>query len=342
MIYYCGLILSIFVMRGISLTFKNKDRIVFFAFSAILVILFQGLRSFSVGVDLTSYIPSYSEIGKYVPFSFTAKYLNYEIGYILLNKVIYALGFSERGFLIVITMIIQAPIFYTMYKYSETPLLSVFVYFAFGNFVMTFSGLRQAVSMSICFAAYGFVKNRKPIWFYILIALAFCFHKSALICLLVYPLYHIKIKEIAFPFVLLGIATCFAFKNQIFALLSKIYYGEEITSQATGAYTMFVMFLLLYIISNFLRSDDIDYNGLMNILLIIVCIYSLASIHSFITRMSYPLSLYLTLFIPKIVGRLKWKYNRDKIIVYGLCNVLCIACFMNFIGALNTLPFSFL
>lgn len=342
MIYYCGLILSILIVRGISLQFKNMDRIVFFVFSAVLVILFQGLRSFSVGTDLASYIPSYSEIGENVPFSFTAKHHNFEIGYILLNKLIYALGFSERGFLIIITIIIQAPIFCTMYKYSESPLLSVFVYFAFGNFIITFSALRQAISMAICFSAYGFIKNRKPIGFCVLVVLACLFHKSALIFFLIYPLYYIKINEIAFPFTLLGIAACFVFKNQILALAGKIYYGREITSQETGAYTMFVMFLLLYVISNFLRSDDADYSGLMNILLLVVCIYSLASVHSYITRVAYPLLVYLTLFVPKIAGGQRWEYSIDIIIVYGLCDLLCIACFMYFIGGLNTLPFSFL
>lgn len=342
MIYYLGLILSVFVVRLLSLQFRKNDKAVFYTLTALIVILFQGLRSFSVGTDLLSYIPSYSRIGRNIPFSLTAKFMNYEIGYILLNKLIYILGFNERGFLIIVTIIIQAPIFYTMYKYSESPLLSVFSYFAFGNFIMTFSGLRQAISMSLCFVAYVFIKNKKPIWFILIVFLACCFHKSAMICFLLYPLYYIRVNKIAFPFILLGIVACFIFRNQIFALLSKIYYGAEKETQATGAYTMFIMYLLLYIIANVIKCDEDEYKGLTNIMLVLVCVYSLASIHSFITRMAYPISLYLTLLIPKIVSGIKLETEKDHFVVYGLCNLLCIACFMYFLGGLNTLPFSFM
>lgn len=341
-IYYLGLILSVIVVWLISLQFKKRGRAIFFAVSALIVILFQGLRSFSVGTDIVRYIPGFLSIGKNVPLSFTAKYANFEIGYIWLNKIIYLLGIRERGFLIIMAIIIQASIFYTMYKYSESPLLSVFAYFAFGNFVMTFSGLRQSIAMSICFIAYICIKKKKPIIFYILIFLAFLFHKSAIACVLIYPIYHIRIKKTFFPFVVCLIALCFLFRNQIFALLSKIYYGEEGATADTGAYTMFIMFLLLYVVSFFLQDDDAEYSGLMNVLLLIVLIYTLASVHNYITRMAFPLSLYLTLFIPKVVDRVKVTSFKGKSVVYVLSNLLCIVCFFYFIGGLETLPFSFL
>lgn len=343
MLYYCGLIISIIFLRLITLRLKQNDRKIFFFLTTFLVVCFQGLRSFSVGTDLANYIPSYSYIGKYVPFSVSATYKNYEAGYILLNKIIYKIGLDQRGFLIVVTILIQIPIFYTIYKYSENPLLSILAYFAFGNFIMTFSGLRQAISMSFCFYAYVFIKKKKLLKYIITVLIACLFHKSAIICLLLYPLYYIRIKRIVFPFILLGIALCFLFRYQIFIVISKLYYGEAKNVRATGAYTMFVMFLLLYIVAYILQSQDEEYRGLMNILPLIVCIYSLASIHDFVTRMSYPLSLYLTLFIPKVVNRFKTKLKeKDGIVIDVVSNVLCIVCFMIFLGGLDTLPFSFL
>lgn len=342
-LYYFGLIFSIIAVRMISLQFKEKNRAIFFIASALIVILFQGLRSFSVGTDIVRYIPGFLSIGKDVPLSLNAEYANFEIGYILLNKIIYLLGIRERGFLIIMAIIIQAPIFYTMYKYSESPLLSVFAYFAFGNFIMTFSGLRQSIAMAICFIAYICVKKKKPILFYILIFVAYLFHKSAIACVLIYPIYHIKIKKSFFPVVACLIVFCFLFKNQIFELLSKVYYGDEISTTETGAYTMFIMFLLLYAVAFFLQNDaDFEYYGLMNILLLIVLIYTLASVHDYVTRMAFPLSLYLSLFIPKVANNVKVNGENDKKVVQVFSNLLCIACFLYFVGGLETLPFSFL
>lgn len=341
MLYYCALIILIIFFRILTFSLQNKGQKIFFILTTLIVIVFQGLRSYSVGTDLVAYIPGYIEIGKHVPINLSATYNNFEIGYILLNKFIYLLGFNKRAFLIIVAIIIQVPIFKTMYAYSENPLLSVFAYFAFGNFIMTFSGLRQAIAMSICFFSYKFIKNKNAIKFAFMILLACFFHKSAVICFVLYPLYYLKIKNI-FPLALLVVGICFLFRNQILAILSRVFFGEAQEGHSTGAYTMFIMFLLLYIMANVLQSDDKDYNGLTNILLMIVCIYCLASIHMSVTRLAYPLSLYLTIFIPKVVNNVKFEKSMHQRVFYCLSDSLCVICFILFVGQLGTLPFSFL
>ena len=341
MIYYCGLIFLIFIFREASSFFKDCERKAFFLPTALTVILFQGLRSFSVGTDLSVYIPAYEEIGKEVALSFNMKYLNFETGYVLLNKLLYLAGFGERAFLITVTIIIQAPIFYVMYKYSARPLLSVTSYFAFGNFIVTFSGLRQGIAMSLCFAAYVFIKNKKIVRFILITLIACFFHKSAVLCFVLYPLYYVKIKKTALPFVLFGVALCFLFKEQIVRLLSYVYYGKGAETEPNGSYTMFFMYLVLYVVSIFISGSE-EKSGIENILLLLVCIYSLSSIHETIARTAFPLSLYLSLLIPEIVAGINAKTEKDGLIMNILCNALCVACFLFFVGNFGTLPFGFL
>ncbi len=341
MIYYCGLIILIFIFRAASSFFKDYERKAFFLLTAFAVVLFQGLRSFSVGTDLSVYIPAYEEIGAKTAFSFTAKYLNFETGYILLNKILYLAGFNERAFLIAVTIIIQVPIFIVMYKYSVNPLLSVLSYFAFGNFIVTFSGLRQGIAMSLGFAAYVFIKEKKLVRFILLTLLACFFHKSAIVCFVLYPLYYIKIKKSALPFVLAGVGLCFLFKERIVSILSRLYYGKETEIEHNGSYTMFFMYLALYIVSFFIEGSE-EKSGFSNILLLTVFIYSLSSVHETIVRAAFPLSLYLSLLIPEIVAGINVKTEKDGLILNLLCDALCVACFMFFIGDFATLPFSFL
>lgn len=343
MIYYLGLIGVISLFRLMSLKYETKKSLRnFYIFSAITVILFQGLRSFSVGTDLKVYIPAFSNIGEQVSFSDgNFSYQNFEIGYIFLNKILYIIGVNERLFLCIIAAIIQIPIFFTMYKNSDSPLLSILVYFTFGNFFMTFSGLRQAISMSLCFFAYTFIKNRKLLKFVLIIAFATLFHKSSLIFLILYPLYHIRITRKYIPILLLGIIVVFLLRSQIFSILSKIYYGEVKATSNTGAYTMFAMYLLLLIVSFINKEPDKDYIGLRNILIMLVCVYALASVHDYVTRIGYPLSLYLSIFVPRILKNLK-PDKTSSIILRTASYAICIGCFCVFCGTLDTLPFSFL
>lgn len=339
MIYYAGLLLFLFTIYIFTGQMENteKARKIFLLVSCLGVILFQGFRSFNVGTDLASYIPAYSRIG--ATGMENLEYLNYELGYVALNKILYMIGLEERGFLIVISLIIQIPIFFTIYRYSELPMISVLWYFAFGNFLTTFSALRQSIAMSLCFIAYYFIKKRKLVCYSVSILFASLLHVSALFCIVLYPLYYMKLDKRKI-FVALGlIGLVLFFRGQIFSLVSALYYGESKSTTATGAYTMFIIYLFLFAVA-FLRSkkEDEDYIGLRNILLLLTIIYSFASLHDYVIRIGYPLSLYMTIFIPKLINNFDVVPKR----LYHLgCYIVLIVIFFYFLGGLDTLPFSF-
>ena len=316
---------------------KQFYRKLFFFTVCFTIIIFQGLRSFSVGTDLRAYLPSYLNIG-HLPFN-TFSYQNFEPGFIFLNKILYTLGFSKRGFLFIVACMVQIPIFYTMYKYSSLPLLSILCYFAIGNFLMTFSGLRQSIAMAICFAAYGSIKTKNLKQFICMIVIASLFHKSALFCLSLYPLYYVNIgKKWRYACYFL-IIIVFIFRKKIFSILGILYYGDALEITNTGAFEMFFAYIFLYACSFIPKSTSTDYKGLRNILLLLTIIFSFSSIHPYIARIGYPLTLYMTIFIPEVVNRIKftpvWFYH-------GICYTVLTVYFLLRLGYLNTLPFTFL
>lgn len=344
MIYYIGLFIYIFIVYIFSLIIKNKKRgrKFFFILVCLGIILFQGFRDFSVGIDLIGYIPSYTKIGN-IPISnffdiINLKYQNYEKGYILLNKIIFLLGCSEREFLIIITGIIQIPIFYTFYKYSENYLLSIFWYFSFGNFLMTFSGLRQSIVMALCFFAYRFIKNKNLYKFICIIIFASLFHKSAMFCLLLYPLYYLNIDKRKIIIIFAVLLSLFLMKEKFLIIAGKLYKGRIVLIEHTGAYTMFIFYLVLYLYSLMFQSRDKDYRGLRNILFLLLLTFIFAPIHSTFTRISYPLTLYMCLFIPKLLKTMDKKYQ----LVYKVAILTFeILSFYYLLGILQTLPFKF-
>lgn len=342
MIYYSGLILTISIVRMLTYNLKNKKKsqLMFCIISCLIVSLFQGFRSFTVGTDLFNYIPSYRIIGIRINTINNLTFLNYEPGYVIYNKLLYLLGFDERGFLVITAMIIQIPIFYTIYKNSKNPFFSILIYFAFANFIMTFSGLRQSIAMGLCFFAYKFIKEKKLIYYLLNILLAATFHTSALFCIILYPLYYIKLDRKKIFWMLIFLLFFFISKNKIIQLANIIYYGDAKEIVSTNAYTMLIMYTILLIISYFIDFFDNDYMGLRNFLFLLCLIYAIAPVSNIFTRLGYPISLYLTLFIPKIVENIEVKPSNA--IKYILCYIVCIACFFYFLGGLDTLPFSFM
>lgn len=340
MIYYTGLLIYILILKFFTSFSKRKEqsRICFFILTCLGVILFQGFRSFDVGTDLLSYIPAYNEIGNND--FFELEYKNFEIGYVFLNHFLNLLGVSERGFLLVIAAIVQIPIFYTIYRYSELPLISILWYFAFGNFLMTFSGLRQAIAMAMCFSAYKMIKQKKFFRYCIILLLAALFHKSALFCFLLYPLYYLKLNNSWLFLSLIIIVVIFIFREPIFTIISSWYYEESLEMVKTDAYTTLLIYLIIYILAYLKPIQDRDYIGLRNILFLLIVVFEFASVHNYVTRIAYPLTLYMTLFIPKLIK----SFNiTPKYIYYGICGLICIVCFFYFLNrsSLNTLPFSF-
>lgn len=342
MIYYSGLILTICIVRMLTYNLKNKKKsqLLFCVITCLIVSLFQGFRSFSVGTDLTSYIPSYEIIGEQIHNIENLNFLNYEPGYVIYNKLLYLLGFDKRGFLIITAMIIQIPIFYTIYKYSKNPFFSILIYFAFANFIITFSGLRQSIAMALCFFAYSFIKEKKIIHFMLNILVAATFHTSALFCMILYPLYYVKLDRKKIFWMLCFLVVVFILKNKIIQLANTMYYGDTKEIISTNAYTMFIMYTVLLLISYSINCLDSKYMGLRNFLFLLCLIYAMAPVSNIFTRLGYPISLYLTLFIPKIIENIEVKPSNT--VKYIVCYAICIGCFFYFLGGLGTLPFSFM
>ena len=82
-----------------------------------------------------------------------------------------------------------------IYKHSKNIALSFLCFIAFGILSFDFTILRQALAVSITAWSFDFLINRKPVKFFLIVLLAACFHKTALIMLFIYPLLDKKMKN---------------------------------------------------------------------------------------------------------------------------------------------------
>ena len=145
--------------------------------------LFMGLRSISVGCDLLQYLHRY-EISRAMieyPMEKGFNYFSY-----FFHDILHS---SFHLFLFVISCVTCLSLFVLFLRYSQDISFSLLLYITIGTFTMALSGLRQTMAMSIAWLAIYFVEKRRLLIFIALILLASTFHNSAVIFLVVYPLW---------------------------------------------------------------------------------------------------------------------------------------------------------
>ena len=106
-----------------------------------------------------------------------------EPGYVLLNWAVSLFGGNYRVFLFVFHFLLTTLVFSWIGRYSQSPWLSIFLFFTMQHFALSMNFLRQALAAAIVLWAYPFLKSRRFLPACGLMLLASCFHRTALIML---------------------------------------------------------------------------------------------------------------------------------------------------------------
>lgn len=285
---------------------KRKQTIIISAFFFILFVLLA-LRSTKVGCDLEVYIPLFHTISK-ISVKKLLAFDTYESGYVCLNKFIALFSTNEHFFLGVIAAIALLPIAYMYCRESKNGLLTVLLFCA-SLFSMYFSGLRQIVAMGCMVPAYYATKNKKKFKFICCVLIACLFHQSAVVGFAFYPIYHLKLTQKSFPFLMIFFAVIIIFNESIFSFLTRFVdnkYEKYFSTGETGAYK-FLLLLGLFVVYAYLVPDgkkmDKDTMGLRNILLVIFCFQIFGLSNFLASRMGFYYLVFLPIIIPKIIEK---------------------------------------
>lgn len=217
---------------------KNKIFFLLISFFVILIpALLAGLRGRNVGTDVNSYImPGISHSIKATSLKAFLKTDDLEL---IFGSFIYfvANNFENAKFIIlffiefIILLLVYSELIRKADKFPTWLGLFIF-YFVFYN--ATLNAMRQYIAIAIVFFSSRYIEKKKIIKFLICIILALGFHKSSILCISFYPLYHLfkdnKRKKLKIILVfLLILLLCFYnkllqfFTNQINLLPEKYY-----------------------------------------------------------------------------------------------------------------------
>ena len=277
------------------------------------IILMLGLRADFMGIDLLKdgigYLPSFEQMSEYTFIDLYEQggWQNYEIGYILLNKFVGSIWLNRQFFLFIVACLSVAPVAYVVYKYSENIFISVIVFMGLPTFVVQFSTLRLVIAMGIAFLSIYFVLDHKLWYFLALVLLASTFHSSALICVVIYPLFSYKNTKKSLIINVVVLAFIFLLRRQIYYMASMIVYGS-VETDSEGAIHLLMFFVAVYLFSAyFIDLDNKLSNGMLNLFWVACAIQVMGNVFTEATRLGYYFNYALILLVPAVFKDMKDK-----------------------------------
>ena len=151
--------------------------------------------------------------------NYTITYHHTGIGFQLLQRILVFFHADVQWLYFVTSLIILGLIFTAIWQQSSYPLLACLFFVITGNFFLSMNIVSQYIAVAICLFSCVFAEKRKPIWFFLLVALAATFHLSAFVFLPVYFLPKLKIKPL---WCIIAVAVALLASQFAFPLIKKL------------------------------------------------------------------------------------------------------------------------
>lgn len=328
----------------------------FLTVTCIELIVFTGLRGYTVGADTGNYLDLLRFL-KSVPvsqiFTVEQRVFDSEVGYELFTRAAAFLRLDETAFLFVVSAAIYIPVFVFLQKYCPYPALGIMAYFAFGIFGYSLGIFRQMIALSICLSSVPFILKRKPVEFSLMILLASTFHSTSLCWILLYVLYRMKVDSYiryVIPLSVLGVPLGKIVVQMLLTIIPKYskYLGRDFGS-AGGTYSMLVLLIMFFILMwmYYFRVKG-KTNELSDIERLAIAGFSLAMVlqavsYSFVLlgRAVCYFTIFLTILIPSFVKKGITKESRMSAYVFFTAMLLAMTVLIDFRGNKYICPFYF-
>lgn len=318
MIYYGVLVaFTIFIYLLFTVLHYEKKRVdrITLTFFFVMYLLLLCCRDLSVGNDTRSYVQVF-EYAKMVGWKSGLLVGDNEIGFKLLRQIVASIG-GSRLYICVVATLTVLPVLYLYKNEAEGSMFCISFFLISLLFEFFFSGMRQGIAIALGVPAFYMVKRKKLIPYVLVVALACTFHKSAILLLLLYPIYHSRITKKWLWFIIPGIVLVYLNRSILLEQIIRLS-GDEYTYKyayltgSSGQMGLMVLFILLAIYSYIVLDEkqaSEEEIGLRNILLLAACIHLFTPLHPTISRLNY----YFIMFIPVALTRINNRANRTLI-----------------------------
>lgn len=308
--------------------YKKKD-IFFYSIMAIMLAVFVGLRT--TYNDTSAYTHAYELMPK--NFRGIDWTLGSNFGFVVVNRCLKILGFSEQSFLMFFAVITVCIYLWFIRKYTEHIWLSVFLFLVTECYTFPMAAIKQCVAIAICMIATDFAIRKKWGRFIFFVLLASTFHPYALMYFIV-PFLSFSPWSI-YTYVMLAVFVSLGFGLE--SLLGTVVdittmLGEEFTQKTfigdgVNVFRLLVVWvpvLLSFCAKKYLcKSKDRETNILINVTILRsgIMFIALFGTANYFARLSNYFCLFQIITLPWV---LKFYDKRSRLFI----NVFMIACYL--------------
>lgn len=287
----------------------------------LVLIFFAGLR-YQVGTDWDSYYSFY-----------VYGVDDVEIGFAFLNNLFRGAEIPYAFFLLFINALSLFLLRKSLLVFSSLPILGLLFYYSDLYLYFNFSGVRQAIAISIVLFSLTFIlnKRRQPYKFFFFLFLAMCFHISSIVFLLAYFIPQRRPTKREIIIFVLGLVVIYfgmnLFSSLFLSLLdSKAEFYLEVQDSAYDIQTLFYIGILRRLIPIllvfFTRSKDFFDDRLAMYFLNLYCIgFGVFMLFYMLSPdLGVRLSVYFTVVEIFLLGNLVYFTERSykRIVVIGI------------------------
>lgn len=265
---------------------------------------------YGIGADYSQYAIGFFNMSR-DGFS-NMQYKDWEIGYVLLNKIIGISTAQPATFVMISSLFPLIGPAYLIGKYSSNPFMSVFLYVNFYLFYLDMNYIRQAIAMSIICFAFGFLRDKKFWRFLLIVAIAACFHLTVLYMIPVYFVGMLKVNTRSLLLYLFGLLFYYILSDGLLSIILANFHNEYSGSVfiESGVYFFYAFFPLLLCagmiaLSYFVKEKSRTLELLIHLTLMMGFWQIVMTKHALFERFSYYTMLFVILAVPEAFNAFK-------------------------------------
>lgn len=230
--------------------------------TSIFILLIMGLRNCAIYDDTLGYVLNFEDL-KYDSIAEIIDNNHKDTFFWVFSYYISQIsGGNYTIWLCVISAVYIIPVLFLLKYFSPNPMVSWVAFIFNGLLFFSMAGLRQTMAMGLVILAFIALTKRKDMWYFLLIGLAYLFHGTSLISLLIYPIVKFNIKFtkwITFYYLILTIVVIAigeAFLHPLTTFLGRYdaRYGDYVMSEGS-TYTYLLIQICLVVPSLYILQS---------------------------------------------------------------------------------------
>ena len=297
----------------------------FFFFVILTLVLVAGLR-YKVGVDYSAY---YKSINVYADsLAQSALTLN-EPGFPLIARISIMINEDPATAIFLASLLTIWPALRIIYRYTDRLLLASLLFVFLGCWHGSFNGIRQYLAATMLFCGYRYLVSKKFIKYAFFVFLAFLFHRSVVVMIMLFFAVHRKYNARNLVFIIIASIIVLNLYDRLFAIAGWITesnysledeYSNHVvnTLRVLSACTPAVCFSILY----WNKKKGPRDNVYLYFLLIHAAIRVATMRSALLYRVGIYTSLFQTIAIPELVKQLNPTIRR--LITFFMVSLLAI------------------